>query len=158
MMGTITDLDSLVKWCTADEAGRLGTPGLGMEGDLQERSAKLLGKPSQNAKSLTILPQYANPQCPRLMLSRKKKQNPQLTAVKTLSPSMLSKQTIPQPHHGDRGCHHLHLHAKPLPHSHLRSSQKIRSSTLFPHTTGLSCLKILFPTYLQHLHWHAQSI
>ena len=28
MMGTIKDLDSLVKWCTADEAGRLGTPGM----------------------------------------------------------------------------------------------------------------------------------
>ena len=28
MMSTIKDLDSLVTWCTADEGGRLGTPGL----------------------------------------------------------------------------------------------------------------------------------
>ena len=40
-MGTITDLDSLVKWCTADEAGRLGTPGLTV-GRLKQSTLKKL--------------------------------------------------------------------------------------------------------------------
>ena len=47
MMGTITDLDSLVKWCTADEAGRLPTQGMTL-GRIQSTFKKLQTKKCNN--------------------------------------------------------------------------------------------------------------
>lgn len=47
MMGTITDLDSLVKWCTADEAGRLPTQGMTL-GRIQSTFKKLQNKKCKN--------------------------------------------------------------------------------------------------------------
>ena len=47
MMGTIKDLDSLVKWCTADEAGRLATPNT-MVGRIQSTFKKLKNRKCRN--------------------------------------------------------------------------------------------------------------